>query len=93
LKTVPKNVRTRHDASGSCGRSDGTRNGWLRLTVGWPEASRGDLGGNKIPDGRPTVDWDTRGAVVALALQFAHFGLAGRAGVVLIELSNDRRGT
>ena len=32
-------------------------------------------------------------ADVALALQFAHFGRAGRAGVVLIELSNDRRGT
>jgi len=47
----PHLPRTRHDASGSCGRSGGTRNGRLRLTVGWPEASRGDRGGNQIPDG------------------------------------------
>src|SRR5260370_40959829 len=45
----PHLPRTRHDASGSCGRSGGTRNGWVRLTVGWPEASRGDRGGDQKP--------------------------------------------
>src|SRR5260370_23102497 len=45
----PHLPRTRHDASGSCGRSGGTRNGGLRLTVGWPEASRGDRGGDPEP--------------------------------------------